>query len=190
MPRSPEQFAQIREERKEQILQAALEIFAQESYHKASMASVALRAKVSKGLIYNYFRSKDEILATIIGDIMTEAMDGLDLDETKPLTREKFIQLIEKSIDMTVENPVKWKLYTSLSLQPDVTPLMMKEVMPKALPIMKMVSDYFEAQGHEDPVATMRYYSAVLDGVQIHLLLDTENFPVEKVKQMMIKQFA
>jgi len=36
----------------------------------------------------------------------------------------------------------------------------------------------------------MRYYSAVMDGVQLHIMMDPENFPVEKVKQMMINQFA
>jgi AcrR family transcriptional regulator len=189
-PRSEEQFAQIREERKHQILEAALHVFAEDSYHGASMAAVAKRAKVSKGLIYNYFKSKEEILISLVVDVFDEVMGQLDLNLGEPLTKDRFIQVIDKSIDEVVKNPQRWKLYTSLSFQPDVTPILMEQIMPKIQPFMISVSNYFVAKGHEDPMTMMRYYSAVLDGVQMHILMDLENFPIEKVKQMMIDQFA
>ncbi|MFT4545952.1 MAG: AcrR family transcriptional regulator [Bacteroidia bacterium] len=189
-PRSEEQFAQIREERKHQILEAALHVFAEDSYHGASMAAVAKRAKVSKGLIYNYFKSKEEILISLVVDVFDEVMGQLDLNLGEPLTKDRFIQVIDKSIDEVVKNPQRWKLYTSLSFQPDVTPILMEQIMPNIQPFMISVSNYFVAKGHEDPMTMMRYYSAVLDGVQMHILMDLENFPIEKVKQMMIDQFA
>ena len=189
-PRSPEQFAEIREERKHQILDAALHVFAEESYHGSSMASVAKRAKVSKGLIYNYFDSKEEILKTLLLGLFDHFMETLALDFSQPLTRNDFIRIVELSIDEVVKNPARWRLFMSLSFQPDVTPLMMSELMPKLMPFMQALNQYFQAQGHEDPMARMRFYSAALDGVQMHILMDAQNFPVEKVKQMMIEQFA
>lgn len=189
-PRSPQQFAQIREERKEQILEAALHVFAQDSYHGASMAAVAKRAKISKGLIYNYFKSKEEILKTLIIDLFDEMIEMMNLDPEKPLTKKGFIDVIELSVDEVVRNPQRWKLYMSLSFQPDVTPLMMEHMMPKLQPFMILMNNYFTEKGHDDPMTMMRYYSAVLDGVQMHILLDPENFPVEKVKKMIIEQFS
>ena len=189
-PRSEEQFAQIRLERRQQILEAALHVFAQDTYHGASMAAVAKKAKISKGLIYNYFKSKEEISISLVVDVFDEVMEQLDLNLNEPLTKEKFIQVIEKSVDEVVKNPQRWKLYMSLSFQPDVTPILMAQMMPKIQPFMVAVSNYFIGKGYEDPMTMMRYYSAVLDGVQMHILMDPENFPVEKVKQMMIDQFA
>ncbi|MDB4655368.1 TetR/AcrR family transcriptional regulator [Flavobacteriales bacterium] len=189
-PRSEEQFAQIREERKHQILDAALHVFAQDSYHGASMSAVAKRAKISKGLIYNYFKSKEEILVSLVVDVFDEVMGQLDLNLGERLTKDSFIQVIEKSVDEVVKNPQRWKLYMSLSFQPDVTPILMAQMMPKIQPFMIAVNNYFMGKGYEDPMTMMRYYSAVLDGVQMHILMDPENFPVEKVKQMMIDQFA
>ncbi len=189
-PRSPQQFAEIREERKHQILEAALHVFAEDSYHGASMAAVAKRADISKGLIYNYFKSKHEILSTLILDLMEEMLEMLNIDPEKPLNRNGFVNVIEKSVDEVLKNPQRWKLYMSLSFQPDVTPLLMEQMMPKLQPFMLLLGNYFIEKGHEDPMTMMRYYSAVLDGVQMHILLDPENFPVEKVKQMMINQFA
>lgn len=189
-PRSAEQFAQIREERRHQILDAALHVFAEDSYHGSSMAAVAKRAKVSKGLIYNYFKSKEEILISLVVDVFDEVMEHLDLYLEEPLTKDSFIQVIEKSVDEVVVNPQRWKLYMSLSFQPDVTPILMQQMMPKIQPFMVAVSNYFIGKGYDDPMTMMRYYSAVLDGVQMHILMDPENFPTEKVKQMMIDQFA
>ena len=189
-PRSPGQFAEIREVRQHQILDAALHVFAEESYQGASMSAVAKRAKVSKGLIYNYFKSKEEILVSLVVDVFDEVMIQLDLNLDKPLDKYGFIKVIEKSVDEVVKNPQRWKLYMSLSFQPDVTPILMEQMMPKIQPFMIAVNNYFMGKGYEDPMTMMRYYSAVLDGVQMHILMDPENFPIEKVKKLMIDQFA
>lgn len=171
-------------------MDAALQVFAQDSFHGSSMASVAKRAKVSKGLIYNYFESKDQILKTLILALFEELMEQFEIDPTVPLTRHGFIKVIELSINEVIKNPQRWKLYMSLSFQPDVLPILLSEMMPKLQPFMIMMSNYFISKGHKDPMAMMRYYSAVLDGVQMHLLMDPDNFPIDKVKQMMIEQFA
>ncbi len=189
-PRSKAQFAQIREERKHQILEAALHVFAEDSYHGSSMAAVAKKAKISKGLIYNYFQSKEEILISLVVDVFDEVMFIMDLNPDVPLTKERFVQIIDKSIDEVVKNPQRWKLYMSLSFQPDVTPILMEQMLPKIQPFMVQMTNYFVAKGYDDPMTMMRYYSAVLDGVQMHILMDPENFPVEKVKKMIIEQFA
>ncbi|MBI1286985.1 MAG: TetR family transcriptional regulator [Flavobacteriales bacterium] len=189
-PRSPEQFAQIREERRKQILDAALNVFGEDSYHLASMASVAKRANVSKGLIYNYFEGKEQILVTLVEGLFDEVFDSLELSMDVPLTREKFVHILEKTIEIVLANPKRWKLYMALSFQPDVTPVLMERMMPRIQPFMMLMYNYFSERGHKDPMTMMRYYSAILDGVQFHILLDPENFPIEKVKQMMIDQFA
>ena len=154
------------------------------------MAAVAKKAKVSKGLIYNYFKSKEEILVSLVVDVFDEVMIQLDLNLDQPLNKDGFIKVIEKSVDEVVKNPQRWKLYMSLSFQPDVTPILMEQMMPKIQPFMIAVNNYFISKGHEDPMTMMRYYSAVLDGVQMHILMDPENFPIEKVKKLMIDQFA
>ena len=146
-PRSPQQFAEIREERKHQILEAALSVFAQDSYNGASMAAVAKKAKVSKGLIYNYFKSKEEILVSLVVDVFDEVMIQLDLNLDQPLNKDGFIKVIEKSVDEVVKNPQRWKLYMSLSFQPDVTPILMEQMMPKIQPFMIAVNNYFISKG-------------------------------------------
>jgi TetR/AcrR family transcriptional regulator len=53
MPRRPEQFEAIREKSREKIFSASLELFANKGYDATSIESIAKKAGISKGLIYN-----------------------------------------------------------------------------------------------------------------------------------------
>ncbi len=53
-------------EKQEKIVQAALELFAQEGYHATSTSKVARAAGVSEGLIFRHFGNKEGLLAAII----------------------------------------------------------------------------------------------------------------------------
>ena len=53
---------QLREERRRQILEAALTVFGQKGFNGANVSDVAAQAGVSQGTIYWYFESKEELL--------------------------------------------------------------------------------------------------------------------------------
>lgn len=61
MPRTKAQLEQLRAERREQIIQAALEVFMQKGYHAANVSDVAAKAEVSQGTIYHYFPGKEDL---------------------------------------------------------------------------------------------------------------------------------
>jgi len=189
-PRTSLQFEDLRTDRRQAILNAALTVFANHGYHSASVSMIAKEAGVSKGLMYNYFESKEQVLLTLVNDLFDTVVDLLRITPGEVLTRERFIELIDLQIDIAVKEPQRWKLYMSLAFQPEVTPLLMETMLPKVTPFMMSMSQYFLSKGYEDPVAAMRYFTASVDGVQMHALLDPANFPVEKVKQMVIAQFA
>ena len=58
-PEAPEQA------RKATILRAAVDIFASKGYHGCRIADVAKQAGVAYGLVYHYFKNKDELLAAV-----------------------------------------------------------------------------------------------------------------------------
>jgi AcrR family transcriptional regulator len=61
MTEGPSRREQMREERRRQILEAALVVFGQKGFHAANVSDVAAQAGVSQGTIYWYFESKDEL---------------------------------------------------------------------------------------------------------------------------------
>ena len=52
-------------ERRHTILRAAIEVFASKGYHGCRIADVAKEAGVAYGLVYHYFKNKDELLETV-----------------------------------------------------------------------------------------------------------------------------
>ena len=74
-------------EKKREILEAAVQVFAQTGYHNAKMAKIAEVAGVGAGSLYLYYRNKEDILEQISINLWEELTDKLDLlAERKDLT--------------------------------------------------------------------------------------------------------
>ena len=58
MARTPK----VVEDRREQILEAAVRVFAQKGFDKATNKDIAQEAGITAGLIYHYFKSKEDLL--------------------------------------------------------------------------------------------------------------------------------
>ncbi len=52
-------------EKRDRILEAAIVVFARKGFHKARVSDISAEAEIAYGLVYHYFKNKDEILATI-----------------------------------------------------------------------------------------------------------------------------
>lgn len=52
-------------DKRERILDAAIKVFARAGFHGARVSDIASEAGIAYGLVYHYFKNKDEILATI-----------------------------------------------------------------------------------------------------------------------------
>ena len=61
-PKTSGQFKEIRADKKQLIIDTALNLFANKGYHASSISMIAKEAKISKGLMYNYFDSKEALL--------------------------------------------------------------------------------------------------------------------------------
>ncbi|MBA4418446.1 MAG: hypothetical protein C0392_11155 [Syntrophus sp. (in: bacteria)] len=51
--------------RKQQIMQAAIEVFGKSSYHEANISEIARKAGIAEGTIYQYFKSKQDLFFSI-----------------------------------------------------------------------------------------------------------------------------
>jgi TetR/AcrR family fatty acid metabolism transcriptional regulator len=57
--------SKVQEERRRQILQAAVRAFARKGYHACRVSDIAKEAGVAYGLVYHYYRSKETLLEAI-----------------------------------------------------------------------------------------------------------------------------
>ncbi|MDH5400319.1 MAG: TetR/AcrR family transcriptional regulator, partial [Cyclobacteriaceae bacterium] len=183
-----DQLETIKGEKRQRILQAAVELFARHGYAHTSISQIAQNAGISKGLIYNYFESKETILHELVNDLFQAMYERFGLMGKSELTRDDYVAFINLSIDIVLEDLDRWKLYFSLLTQPNVLKMLRDDLMKQAAPYITLFYEYYKKQGHENPEAWMRYVAAIIDGIQMHILMDPENFPVEEVRKILLKQ--
>jgi len=97
----PKVSAAHRAARRDQILQAAWKCFARKGFHATSMADVIGEAGLSAGAVYLYFRSKDDIIVGVTGEVF----GGIEERLVAFLTQQRPPSPAE-IIDFLVEQPV------------------------------------------------------------------------------------
>lgn len=86
----------VSEERKNQILDAATEVFIQKGFDEARMDDIVDEAGLSKGALYWYFKSKDEIIISILDRIFQREFRQIDaLKYAEGSASENILQFIE-----------------------------------------------------------------------------------------------
>jgi TetR/AcrR family fatty acid metabolism transcriptional regulator len=70
---APARRSFIEQARREQIVAAAIDVLYESGFAATSLAAIAERIGVSKGVISYHFASKDELLREVVADVLTEA---------------------------------------------------------------------------------------------------------------------
>jgi TetR/AcrR family fatty acid metabolism transcriptional regulator len=68
----------LRSEKRELILESAITVFARMGYHGARVSDIAREAGIAYGLVYHYFKNKEEILRTIFEERWSGFLEGLE----------------------------------------------------------------------------------------------------------------
>lgn len=85
-PRNEEQNELIKDERREQILSAALRSFATRGFAATKISDIVARADMSHGLVYHYFKSKEEIFHVLLERAMQTSIQSVLSVEALPLS--------------------------------------------------------------------------------------------------------
>jgi len=97
-------------DKKEAILQASLEIFAENGFHSSPTSEISKRANVGTGTIYRYFENKDALIEALHEEVdgrLRPAAEGID--ENAPV-RENILGTLKRVFVFLLENPNDFKL--------------------------------------------------------------------------------
>ncbi|WP_254634784.1 TetR/AcrR family transcriptional regulator [Paenibacillus sp. GbtcB18] len=72
-PRTKEQNEAIRNQRKQEVLQAAIQVYVDKGYAAAEMGDIADRAGLAHGLVYYYFKNKKALFRELYETMMEES---------------------------------------------------------------------------------------------------------------------
>ena len=88
------------------ILDAAIRVFAREGFHHCRVSEIANEAGVAYGLVYHYFRSKDEVLDTLFTERWTLLLEAISEVDARDLPiRDKLHAIASFIIDSYQHDP-------------------------------------------------------------------------------------
>jgi TetR/AcrR family fatty acid metabolism transcriptional regulator len=93
-------------DRRRQILDAAIRVFARQGFHSCRVSDIADEAGVAYGLVYHYFKSKDQVLNELFVErwsLLLAAIDEVDRGDAAP--REKLDAVAGFIIDSYRHDP-------------------------------------------------------------------------------------
>ena len=105
---------------KKEILDAALEVFKEYGYEKATTKKIAEKAEVSEGTLYNYFKNKRDILLNLFYIIRDRTTDNI----TKfPDYAGDITKLLTASMTFQFNQDTTLSMLTLSCTKPTATPL-------------------------------------------------------------------
>lgn len=119
---------------KEKIINVALEEFALNGYKAASTNAICKNAKVSKGLLYHYYESKEVLYLNVLQHVIDQFKGHItiDIDENDKKGTEHISEYFNKKFKFFRKNPLYSKIITNTIL----------ENMESTKSIMKEFEDY------------------------------------------------
>ena len=188
-PRTEKQFKEIREKTELIIIKSALELFAEEGFNGTSMQSIAKIAGVSKGNLYNYFTSKQDLLKGVLNFGLDQFADFFDTTSVELITEKEFEAAIRGNFEMINSNKLFWKLYYNLFAQSKVQQIFTEIFTPFLEQFLTIFETYYINKGDKDPKATALLLGSTLDGVSLGYLMMGDTYPLQEVVDQLIEKF-
>ncbi|MFL1671768.1 TetR/AcrR family transcriptional regulator [Paenibacillus dendritiformis] len=193
MPRTQKENERIRQMAKEKIRIAAMELFMKQGYHATSIEDVAKHANISKGLLYNYYKGKEELLSTMIQARIDELIQVMEAASSQESPAEQLKHIVEGAINNVQQKPEVFQFYLHLQTQPESDEVLSKYsklLIEESARQFHLQCEMFENLGVKEPRKRSLYFSSVLQGLMLMISTYPEQFPVEEMKAQIIHEFC
>ncbi|HEX7076653.1 MAG TPA: TetR/AcrR family transcriptional regulator [Hyphomicrobiaceae bacterium] len=141
-----------KEQRPEEILNAALEEFIAKGYAGTRLDDVARRAGISKGLVYVYFDTKEDLFEAVIRTFLVPHVEMLQGEiegsqlSSEALLRGPVLGLMKKIVNSRVHELVRL-LIAEGQRHPDLTAFYYEEVVSRGMSVIRTIIDRGIARG-------------------------------------------
>lgn len=189
-PKSPSQFEEIRERSKEKILQTALKCFAEHGYDATSIARISREAGVSKGLMYNYFHSKEDLLYAVLNQAFEHGDELAQTMMQAQSPQDRIGVIIEQSFQWALEHAAYSKMMISLSLQVGKFPKVQEMINAKVEGMRGFYVHLFCELGFENPEMEAYTFGAMMDGLSLQNASVGDKIGFDRVKQFLLDKYC
>lgn len=192
MPRTAEQWKQVRTRARQKILKGAQQVFERKGFHAASMELIARQARVSKGLAYNYFRSKEDLLMAVLETWISELASFWAHLEAEPTPVRRLARVLDRFCESLQRNPDRYRLYLAVFLESEYLSSIEKAAL-RSRKLSRQVSriyaasrELFASLGASDPDAEVAFFRLLTSGLAAEFLMSPKNFPMQALKERIL----
>lgn len=188
-PRTTSKNEEIRQESMKKIMEAAFSLIAIQGYESTSISQIAAEAGVSKGLMYNYFESKEDLLEKLISTAMNDGehvMAKLVTDDPSVTLRNMFEWFFKE----LRERPEYWRLMTELTFRIDKFKFVHELATEKMNGYTSFITDLLKQLNFPNPEDEAKLVAALFDGIAIQYLVIREDYPLVDMEKFLIKKYC
>ncbi len=185
------------EAKRKRIIAAAIRVFAHDGLSNGKIATIAEKAGIGKGTVYEYFSSKEEIFAAVFKDFFNQMIAGYTQLIDAPMDPVKKIELVfDYSYDyldqlLEDEHGQDWLIFLEIFLQgfrdefKGIGKLSFSTVLREIYNIFKPFVDEGIQAGVFKPLDSEHVtfiLFAALDGISLHYFINRDHYDNEKLK--------
>ena len=187
---TPTRRKDIPPQRRAQILAAAAGLFSRGGYQGVTVDAIAQRAGISKGNLYWYFRSKQEIFRLLFDDIFERFGPPVQkIIESDEPPRQKLRALTRTLFEIAEANPEAMYLILQIAGQPELREMVSFEYSQLMRRYIDFATPLFAAMGEEQPEDTAVVYVAILDALMALVVMGPDIYDRERIVAVLEERF-
>ena len=169
-------FRRRAEARPDEVLDAALDLFIEKGFAATRVEDIAKRAGLSKGAVYLYFPSKEQILEGIVRRAIVPIADHAlgfikDYEGDPRLVISMIMKLVAKRLSEPRMVAVPKLIMHEVTGFPELAEMYRREVLDKVLPVVEGLLRRGIDQGYLRPVDPELTIRSIIGPVLLHLFM-------------------
>ncbi len=190
-PREKNKNEQVRQASIQNIVNTAAKLFIEVGYLNVTIEQIARRANISKGLLYNYFSGKEELLKHIIDQILLEMSEFSKqiLNTQNPSLKIRLI--IKTTFKLLKEKSEFWQTVMPVITQKAISEKMMLNLRQIFMSLTQDMIQTFKAGRVKNAEMEAYQLGALMDGIALHYFYFSENeYPLDKLEKALLTKYS
>lgn len=180
---------QLREQSRERILAAAVEVFCEKGFHDATISDITARAGVSRGLITYYFPGKNDLLEEFLDRFLGGLVSAVDVTGSPD---ERLAAMIDGLLGAAASTLPVQRFGLSLMILPSTHAMFAQVEMRLNEQLTRfedMLRGVFTDRGAADPALDEVVFRSVMEGVIFKLSVYDVGYPLERVRSRLYEMY-
>lgn len=176
-------------EKKNKVIEVATMLFAKNGFENTSISHICIEAKVSKGLIYHHFESKESILIEIFTQVTDQMVEMNSQSKSSLNPNIQLQQLIETIFSQLKQDKLLFQFNLNIMFQPTTKKILSEQIKKRATILFNSVKNIFDQISLERSTILSYMFIAEIDGIALSYLSIFNDYPLDMVKEELLNKY-